>query len=469
MTRSLFDLPFEEPPPEPAQPEPRAPDAPGLHRQRSSRPRIRGVLEEKWFEVWVEGEISNCKVWNTGPPLLHAQGRRRADQGRDVPVRPALPASSSPADGQHVIARGRVSVYEPKGEYQLVCEHLEPHGLGALQLAFEQLKQRLGAEGLFDAARKRPLPALPRKIGIVTSLDGAALRDIDQRARAGATPTRTSSSGRRACRARTRRRGRRTRRRAARPRRPAWTCHRRPRRRVDRGPLGVQRGGRRARDCGLPRAGRLGRGTRDRRDDRRLRRRRARRDAVERRGDGRRAQGRVRARASTASASGCARRPARASTRRRRVVHALATRPALAGLPARIGLRGRHVGELAHGLVQRARGAASRRASGACRRSGSGSRQCDQRRRLARLAGRLGGADATAARRAIARRPPRDRRFRHLAGRLEALSPLAVLGRGYAVCWNEDRTAIVRAPRARRWSDDDVHVTLADGRAATAR
>src|SRR6185436_4851401 len=83
-----------------------------------------------------------------------------------------------PADGLRVVARGRVSVYEPKGEYQLVCEHLEPHGLGALQLAFDQLKKRLQAEGLFDAARKRPLPSLPRKIGIVTSLDGAALRDI---------------------------------------------------------------------------------------------------------------------------------------------------------------------------------------------------------------------------------------------------------------------------------------------------
>ena len=69
-------------------------------------------------------------------------------------------------------------MYEPKGEYQIVCEHMEPHGLGALQLAFEQLKKKLQAEGLFDAARKRPLPSLPRKIGIVTSLDGAALRDI---------------------------------------------------------------------------------------------------------------------------------------------------------------------------------------------------------------------------------------------------------------------------------------------------
>ena len=83
-----------------------------------------------------------------------------------------------PEDGLHVVVRGRISVYDPKGEYQLVCERMEPHGLGALQLAFDQLKRQLQAEGLFDAARKRALPALPRKIGIVTSLDGAAIRDI---------------------------------------------------------------------------------------------------------------------------------------------------------------------------------------------------------------------------------------------------------------------------------------------------
>ena len=83
-----------------------------------------------------------------------------------------------PADGTQVVARGRISVYEVKGEYQIVCDALEPRGLGALQLAFEQVKRRLQAEGLFDAARKRPLPVLPRRIGVVTSLDGAALRDI---------------------------------------------------------------------------------------------------------------------------------------------------------------------------------------------------------------------------------------------------------------------------------------------------
>ena len=84
----------------------------------------------------------------------------------------------TPEDGQHVAARGRLSVYATKGEYQIVCDALEPHGLGALQLAFEQLKKRLGAEGLFDARRKRPLPILPRRIGVITSLDGAAVRDI---------------------------------------------------------------------------------------------------------------------------------------------------------------------------------------------------------------------------------------------------------------------------------------------------
>src|SRR5688572_10920792 len=83
-----------------------------------------------------------------------------------------------PEDGLHVVVRGRISVYDPKGEYQLVGEHMEPHGYGPLQVAFEQLKKKLAADGLFEAARKRPLPSLPRRIGIVTSIDGAALRDI---------------------------------------------------------------------------------------------------------------------------------------------------------------------------------------------------------------------------------------------------------------------------------------------------
>src|SRR5262245_27499291 len=139
--------------------------------------RVRDLLEQEFFEVWVEGELSNCRVWNTGH--LYFTLKDGSSQVRSVIFRSALRyLKFKPTDGLRVVARGRVSVYEPKGEYQLVCEHLEPHGLGALQLAFDQLKKRLHAEGLFDAARKRPLPALPRKIGIVTSLDGAAIRDI---------------------------------------------------------------------------------------------------------------------------------------------------------------------------------------------------------------------------------------------------------------------------------------------------
>src|SRR5204862_2581602 len=134
-------------------------------------------LEEQFFEIWVEGELSNCKIWNTGH--LYFSLKDSSSQLRGFMFRSSLRyLRFKPGDGLRVIARGKISVYEPKGEYQLVCEHLEPHGLGALQLAFDQLKARLQQEGLFDAARKRPLPSLPRKIGVVTSLDGAAIRDI---------------------------------------------------------------------------------------------------------------------------------------------------------------------------------------------------------------------------------------------------------------------------------------------------
>ena len=187
----LFDLPFEEdePPTGAVEPdvrrqtlaesaEPPTPTQPGAcFTVTELTVRVRDLLEAEFFEVWVEGELSNCRVWNTGH--LYFTLKDGSSQIRSVIFRSALRyLKFKPADGLRVVARGRVSVYEPKGEYQLVCEHLEPHGLGALQLAFDQLKKRLQAEGLFDAARKRPLPSLPRKIGIVTSLDGAAIRDI---------------------------------------------------------------------------------------------------------------------------------------------------------------------------------------------------------------------------------------------------------------------------------------------------
>ena len=101
-------------------------------------------------------------MWNTGH--LYFTLKDATAQIKGVMFRSSLRLLRfKPQDGLRVVARGRISVYDPKGEYQIVCEHLEPEGLGALQLAFDQLKQRLAAEGLFDQARKRPLPALPRR------------------------------------------------------------------------------------------------------------------------------------------------------------------------------------------------------------------------------------------------------------------------------------------------------------------
>src|SRR5512133_1575027 len=181
----LFDLPFEDEPEEPAPPQPPAETPPPGPQGPSRRvltvtqltAAVRELLETEFPEIWVEGEISNGRVWNTGH--FYFTLKDGGAQIKAVMFRSAMRyLRFKPEDGLHVVARGRVSVYDPKGEYQLVCEHMEPHGLGALQLAFDQLKKRLQAEGLFDAARKRPLPALPSRIGIVTSLDGAAVRDI---------------------------------------------------------------------------------------------------------------------------------------------------------------------------------------------------------------------------------------------------------------------------------------------------
>ncbi len=138
---------------------------------------LRGLLEQKFPDVWVTGEISNLR--SAGSGHIYFTLRDATAQLRAVCFRnQARYLKLKPQDGISVIARGRLSVYEARGEYQLLVEYLEPAGLGALQLAFERLKQKLGAEGLFDAARKRPLPLLPRAVGVVTSPDGAALRDI---------------------------------------------------------------------------------------------------------------------------------------------------------------------------------------------------------------------------------------------------------------------------------------------------
>jgi exodeoxyribonuclease VII large subunit len=139
--------------------------------------KLRGLLEEKFPMVWVEGEISNFKVYGSGHAyftLKDAGAQIRAVLFRNRARRIRF----EPGDGLHVLAMGSVEIYPQRGEYQLVVELLEPRGLGALQLAFEQLKARLAAEGLFDERRKRPLPRYPRSIGIVTSPSGAAIRDM---------------------------------------------------------------------------------------------------------------------------------------------------------------------------------------------------------------------------------------------------------------------------------------------------
>ena len=139
--------------------------------------RIKSSLEETFPAVWVEGEISNLRTPSSGHAYFTlkddtAQLRCVLFRGRGRRV------AFQPEDGMQVLAFGGLDVYVARGEYQLVVELLEPKGVGALQLAFEQLKRKLEAEGLFDAGRKRPLPAFPRTIGIVTSRTGAAIRDM---------------------------------------------------------------------------------------------------------------------------------------------------------------------------------------------------------------------------------------------------------------------------------------------------
>lgn len=138
---------------------------------------VRHSLESQFSDLWVEGEISNLRAPASGH--LYFTLKDEASQIRAVLFRSgALRLRFSLHDGLLVVVRGRLSVYEPRGEYQLVLEYVEPKGFGALQLAFEQLKERLAREGLFDQNRKRPLPAFPQRVGVVTSLSGAAIRDI---------------------------------------------------------------------------------------------------------------------------------------------------------------------------------------------------------------------------------------------------------------------------------------------------
>jgi len=134
-------------------------------------------LEGEFFDVWVVGEISNFKQPSSGHLYFTLK-----DQRSQLPAVMFRSARRNirfqPKDGEAVLARGHITVYEPRGAYQLLVEWMEPRGKGALQAAFEELKDKLAKEGLFDAKRKQPLPLLPQRIGIVTSSTGAAIRDI---------------------------------------------------------------------------------------------------------------------------------------------------------------------------------------------------------------------------------------------------------------------------------------------------
>ena len=138
---------------------------------------VRERLEGAFPDLWIEGEVSNLRAPSSGH--LYFTLKDASSQIRAVLFRSgAQRLRFALEEGMHLVVRGRLTVYEPRGEYQIMLEYLEPKGLGALQLAFEQLKERLAGEGLFDEARKRPLPFLPKRVGIVTSLSGAALHDM---------------------------------------------------------------------------------------------------------------------------------------------------------------------------------------------------------------------------------------------------------------------------------------------------
>ena len=147
---------------------------------------IKGLLEEKVGEIWLEGEISNFKAATSGHFYFSLK-----DEG--ALILGAMFAHANKGlkfkleDGQKVICFGKVDVYGPRGQYQIIVERIEPKGVGAQQLAFEQLKKKLGQEGLFDAAHKKPLPQMPFRVGIVTSSKGAAVRDILQILKKGAS------------------------------------------------------------------------------------------------------------------------------------------------------------------------------------------------------------------------------------------------------------------------------------------
>jgi exodeoxyribonuclease VII large subunit len=465
---SLFDLPFED---QPAGPEPDAPPAtPGTEDAPARRDRevytvtdlaaaIRGRLERDFFEIWVEGEISNCKRWSSTGHVYFTLKDDRA-QLKAVIFRSSLRfLRFQPEDGQHVVARGRVTVYEPRGECQLVCEHLEPKGLGARQLAFEQLKRRLEAEGLFAPARKRTLPLLPQTIGIVTSLDGAAIKDIIKvvtRRHAGlrliVCPCRVQGDG------------------------AAAEIAQAIRRLVRLGSIDViivGRGGGSIEDlwafndeivaraiaaCPIPIVSGVGHETDFTiadfvADVRAATPSNAAEIVVARKDELRRQITHLARRL----AAGLRDRVARG----RAAVHGHATRRGLVTVRTRVANRGRQVAELGHAL----RASMRTRLDRSARHVRDLDRRldaADQRRRLAQLGTRLGAAEARLGSGLRAALHRREVRLGSLAGRLENLSPLTVLARGYAVAFAGDGRTILRDAAHVR-PGDDIRVRLERG------
>lgn len=157
--------------------QPLAPAARRIWTPRDLMSAVRTAVERGYGDVWVEGEISNYRPAESGH--LYFTLKDESAQLRVVMFRAqSRLLRFRPENGLHVMARGHITIYEARGELQLSAEYLEPKGAGALQIAFEQLKAKLQAEGLFESDRKKSLPALPRRIGIVTSPRGAAIQDM---------------------------------------------------------------------------------------------------------------------------------------------------------------------------------------------------------------------------------------------------------------------------------------------------
>jgi exodeoxyribonuclease VII large subunit len=417
---------------------------------------LKQVVERTFARVFVEGEVSNCRQWSSGHIYFTLKDDRA--QIRAVVFRmTARQLRFTLEDGLRVVVRGRVSLYEVKGEYQVICDAVEPQGLGALQAAFEQLKKRLQAEGLFDAARKRPLPAMPRRIGIVTSIDGAALRDIlriltvrHPTARVVVRAARVQGEGAaedliRALRAIVRV-----------PDLDVVLLGRGGGSAEDLWAFNDERLARAIAQCPVPVISCVGHEVdftiADFVADVRAATPSNAAELVVERADY------VSARVERAARR--LRACLNAAIDRRRQFHArLTTR--LDHWPTAVVMRERDCRHLLLGL----RHAMADRLARVNQRFDLLRRRLerqDARRVVAGLRTRIVQADGRLAERVTHRRLQAAARAGALSARLDALSPLAVLGRGYAVCWNEARTAIIRSARSVE-PGERVHVTLADG------